>query len=239
MMTGGLGDLAAATALFVGGHFALSSIPVRRGLIARLGETGFRALYGVVSLAALTWMIVAYGATPDITLYDPPSWGRWAALAIMPVACVLLIASLGGRNITAIGGESKLAEGETFAPVGIYTVTRHPMLTAFAIWAIAHLLVKGDAATVMLVGGILALSIGGAVHIDHRRAVSMGPAWGPVALNTSALPFLAAIQGRTRVDWSGIGLVPVAGGLALYLVLLVAHPFLSGVALLHGTPFGG
>jgi uncharacterized membrane protein len=230
---------AAATALFVGGHFALSSIPVRRGLIARLGDSGFRALYGFVSLAALTWMIMAYGAAPDIPVYAAPGWGRWVALSVMPLACVLAVAALGGRNITAIGGEAKMLEGETFAPAGIYTVTRHPMLTAFAIWAVTHLLVKGDAATLIMVGGILVLSVGGALHIDHRRAVSMGPAWGPVALNTSGLPFLAAFQGRTRIDWAGIGLVPVAGGLALYLLLVVAHPFLSGVVLLHGTPFGG
>src|SRR3546814_13569424 len=85
------------------------------------------------------------------------------------------------------------------------------------------------------------LAIGGMLHIDHRRREILGSSWGPVALTTSAVPFLAATQGRSRIDWAGIGLWRVAGGLALYLVLLLAHEPTVGVGGLAGwrKPRGG
>ncbi|MEK9796238.1 MAG: hypothetical protein VW713_05750 [Alphaproteobacteria bacterium] len=40
-MTGSLNESFAATVLFVGGHFALSSLPMRTALLGKLGETRF------------------------------------------------------------------------------------------------------------------------------------------------------------------------------------------------------
>lgn len=237
MMVGDLGDLAAAAAFFVGGHFALSSLPVRRVLIARLGDNAFRGIYSVVMMVALVWTVMSYRAAPFLELYQPPGFGHWAAIVLMLFACIFLVASFLGRNVTSVGGEQKLDSAQIYAPHGVYTITRHPMLTGTALWSIAHLLANGDAASVLLFIAILILSVGGALHIDYRRARTLGPAWGPVALTTSALPFLAAAQGRCKLDWAGFGLVPVAGGLALYLILLVVHPYLAGVVLIPGLPF--
>lgn len=236
-MIGTLGDLGAALALFVGGHFVLSSLPVRRAVIRRLGDNGFRGAYTVLMLVALGWVILAYRAAPALVVYTPPFELRWATIAIMPIACILLIAAVTGRNVTMVGGEAQLAPGETYAPEGIFTITRHPMLWAFALWGLAHLLVRGDLASILLFGGMTVLALGGMAHIDHRRAATLGPDWGPVALNTSALPFLAAIEGRTRIDWAGIGLARLAGGLALYAVMVVAHPWLGGMPLAPGLAF--
>lgn len=232
-----LGDLAAATALFVGGHFALSSLPLRGAILARLGEGAFRGLYSLFAMAAFAWMILTYGAAPHIPVYQPPEFGRWLAVGLMPLACLCLVASFLGRNVTAVGGEGKLDSSDIYSPRGIYTITRHPMLTGTALWALAHLAANGDAASIILFAGILILSIGGAAHIDYRRAQLLGPAWGAVALTTSAIPFLAVAQRRCRLDLAGIGLVPVAGGLALYLALLLGHRYLAGVPLIQGLPF--
>jgi uncharacterized membrane protein len=83
-------------------------------------------------------------------------------------------------------------------------------------------------AGLVLFGGMAVLALGGMAHIDHRRRVAMGPDWGPVALTTSAIPFLAAIQGRHRIDWRGIGWARLAGGIALAGALPFLHPWLSG-----------
>ncbi len=78
------------------------------------------------------------------------------------------------------------------------------------------------------------MSFGGMMHIDQRRRVTLGSAWGPVALTTSVVPFLAAIQRRTKIDWAGIGLARVAVGLALYVVLLLTHGWAIGVSVIPG-----
>lgn len=36
---------------------------------------------------------------------------------------------------------------------------RHPMLTGFSIWAVSHLLVNGDAASILLFGGLLVWAV--------------------------------------------------------------------------------
>ncbi len=54
----------------------------------------------------------------------------------------------------------------------------------------------------------------------------------PIALSTSAIPFLAAIQGRRRIDWRGIGWLRPIGGIVLFGALVAAHGWFAGVALL-------
>ena len=48
-MVGSTQALLVAVALFVGGHFVLSSVPVREGLIKALGINGFRLIYSALS----------------------------------------------------------------------------------------------------------------------------------------------------------------------------------------------
>jgi uncharacterized membrane protein len=80
--------------------------------------------------------------------------------------------------------------------------------------------------------GVLAL--GGMAHIDHRRQVALGGLWGPIAMTTSVIPFLAAIQGRGSIDWRGIGWLRPIGGIVLFGALVAAHGWFTGVALLPG-----
>ena len=74
-MSGSLSALALAALIFVGGHFVLSSAPVRGALIARLGRVPFTGLYAVFAAATFTWLIVAYARMTTDT--EPTSQGRW------------------------------------------------------------------------------------------------------------------------------------------------------------------
>lgn len=223
-------------AIFVGGHFALSSLPVRRALTDRLGDGAFRGLYSLLAAGSLVWVGIAYGdarSDSQILWAGPPALAM-IPLAVLPISCILLVCSITSRNPTAIGGgERSAADPKPLS--GIVTVTRHPMLVGFALWAAAHIPVNGDAASLVLFGGILLLCVGGMLHIDHRRRVTLGAGWGPIALTTGVVPFLAALQGRTKVDWGGIGPWRVAAGLALFVALLYGHPWIAGVPILpHG-----
>src|SRR3546814_711166 len=193
-MPGTLDNLLFAVAVFVGSHFFLSSLPVRQPLIRRLGENGFRALYSLVAVVTLLWVVMAYGVAPYVPLWAPWSGYRLVPLLVMPVASILVVAGLTTRNVTAVGGER--FAGGTRPVGGITTVTRHPFLWGVLLWALANLPANGDVASLVLFGGMAVLAIGGMLHIDHRRREILGSAWGTVALTTSAVPFLAAKTGR-------------------------------------------
>ena len=229
-MIGTMQALFLAVAAFVGGHFILSSVAVRQGVIKAIGENGFRLLYSAFALATLVWVVAAYGKAPVVVLW-PVSRGLWyLPFFVLPFACILLVAAVTTQNVTMIAGERYLDEPRPMW--GIVTVMRHPMLWGIGLWAVSHLLANGDQASLILFGGMAILAFGGMAHIDARRRASLGAAWGPVALTTSVVPFLAAIQGRTRIDWAGIGLARVAGGLAVYAAFLLTHGWATGVDIL-------
>ncbi len=245
-MTESLNDLLAATVFFVAGHFLLSSLPVRQALTSALerviaGLTGgsaslsgaqsaFRGLYSVFALITFVWMLQAYGEAPVILLWDPPPALAWAPALVMPVALFLAVAGLTTGRPTLVGGEARLTDPSGLDPApGVLRITRHPFLWGSALWAASHLAANGEAPNVIVMGGILVLSLGGMRHIDRRREATLGAAWGPMALTTSAIPFAALASGRTTMDWAGIGWWRPLVAVALYAVLLHLHPAIFGV----------
>ena len=229
-MTGSLNALIAATLVFVAGHFLLSSRPLRQPLAGRLGEGPFRALYSLIIGAGLIWMIFAFGAAPFIQLWEPPLVLRWVPLLTLPVAVFLILAGVTTPNPTMVGGEAVVDSGPEDQTPGILRVTRHPFLWGVVLWAVAHLLVRGDAASLVFFGGFLVLSLGGMRHIDLKREASLGANWGPVRLTTSVLPFAALASGRTTMDWAGIGWWRPLVALVLYAALLHFHLLLFGAS---------
>ena len=231
-MTGSLNLLFAATVLFVGGHFLLSSESLRGPLTQRLGENGFRGLYALFALASFIWMLKAHGDAPIAQVWTPPPFFTWIPVLVMPIALLLVVCGITTASPTAIGGEKLLSEAHRDPAPGILRITRHPLLWGIALWALAHLSVNGDAATMVMILGILVLALGGMRHIDLRREQTLGSAWGPLALTTSLLPFAAIASGRNAMDWKGIGWWRPALTLALYLGLLYGHPWLFGASAL-------
>lgn len=229
-MAGSMEFLILAIGIFVGGHFLLSSTGIRAVLTGILGETGFRAGYSLVALLALVWTIIAFSAAPYVEIWEPRAGLIYAPAVLMPIACILAVAGLTTPSITIVGGESLAHNPHPIT--GITTITRHPFLWAVSIWAIGHIAANGDVASLFFFGGMAVLALGGMAHIDHRRRLALGAAWGPVALGTSVVPFAAALQGRTRIDWPGIGWRRVVGGVVLAAVLPFVHPWISGKSII-------
>lgn len=213
---------------FTGGHFALASAPIRDRAVEALGEEKFRALYSVAMIGALAWLLLAYRDAPYIEAWTPADWTRWIPNLLVPVACVLLVTGITTRSPTSVGGEAMLAEPTTFK--GILTVTRHPFLWGTGLWALGHMATNGDLASVLLFGGIAVLSFAGMPALDAKIRRKVDSAWGPLAMTTSIVPFMAVIQGRTQLDLAGIGWWRPALGLVLWVLLYGAHPFYAGVS---------
>ncbi len=223
-------DLLAASVVFVFGHFLLSSANIRRALLQRLGEGGFRIAYSLVAAVSFVWMLLSYGKAPFYPVWEPPHWTVPLAFAIMLPATLLFVIGLATPSPTAVGGEDRLDVRDSRSPAyGILSITRHPFLWGVALYAIAHLLANGDLANIILMLGLLILSLGGMIHIDARRSDVLGPLWGPIIMSTSRLPFAAILQKRAKLDWPGIGWWRFLVALAVYAGFILLHPIVIGV----------
>jgi uncharacterized membrane protein len=193
-----------------------------------MGEGPYRGLFSLLSAVALIWLAIAYGnAAPEAPLWPQAAWTRWVPLVVMPFALILFVAGLTSRNPSMAGMERSI--DQEFRVSGILTVTRHPLLWSFALWGLAHLPPNGDRASLWMFGGLALLALAGMVMIDRRKGEEIGAAWGPILMRTSAIPFLAALQGRTKVDWRGIGAWRLVLGLFLYALILGGHRHVFGV----------
>jgi uncharacterized membrane protein len=227
MILGTMTALTLALLAFVGGHFLLAGTRLR-GLIAAMvgGEARFRLVFSLYSAVTMIWSVMAYSRAPFQPLWADLAVLRLVPVLVLPFACIFLVAGLSTPNATAVGGERA---GELPDPVpGIMRVTRHPFLWGVALWALAHIPANGDLASVLLFGGMAVLAVGGMPSIDAKAQRRLGAAWGPIAMGSSILPFAAILAGRARFDFPGIGWARIVGGVALYVALLLAHPFMTG-----------
>lgn len=225
MLTKTLAELLLAALVFTGGHFLLSARPIRERLVAGLGEPRFLAGYSVLMAAALVWLALSYLRAPYVTLWAPPGWARYLALAVMPLALVLLAGALRPDNPTSVGALAR-ADG---APPGFFAVTRHPFLWATTLWALAHIPANGDAASLILFGGLLLLALPGTFALDAKLARRHPEGFARLARTTSNLPLAAVFAGRAAFAARDF-IAPAAIGLAAYLVLLYLHEWLFGAS---------
>ena len=178
--------------LFLGVHSVSIVAPGwRDAQFAQRGEAAWKGLYSVAAAIGLGLIIYGYAAARQapVVLYTPPlALRHLSLLLLLPVFVLLFAAYLPGR---------------------IKTATKHPMLLATKLWALAHLLANGNLADVLLFGGFLVWAVAGRVSLKRRpaRAVPGAP---------------------ERPINDAIALI---GGLAAYGgVVLWAHAWLIGVA---------
>ena len=217
-----LAQLVVATLAFVVTHF-VSSTPLRGAIAGALGEKAWIVLYSLVAFVAIGWMAWAYGAAPRAPLWPGL---RLLPLLVMPVALVLLVGGVLGRNPTAVMQERALRSSEPAR--GMIRLTRHPVMWAIALWAAAHVLARGDLASLIFFGGFLAVALLGTVLIDARKRAAFGADWRRFAAVTSNVPFGAIVAGRNRLVVGEIGWRVLAVAVVAYVALLAAHPLVFG-----------
>jgi len=210
--------------LWVGVHVGIAGTGVRDVAAARLGESGFRIAFSLLSVVSIVLLVMAWRAAETTPLWFAPVWLRWLLAALMLVAFVLFMASH-RRNPTAIGGDRLIGAEAT----GIQRVTRHPMLWSFAIWAAVHMLGNGDTASLVFFGAFLVTALAGMPSIDAKLARRRPQDWARLAATTSILPLGAIATGRNHLAVGEIGWVPPVAGLVAWAALLHLHATLFGV----------
>ena len=228
-----MGMLVLAAMVFLATHVGISSTPLRSWLIDRLGTKRYLGAYSILALITLSFLISAYRRHGDlIPLWQVAPWQPWLTLMIMPIALLLLVSALSSPNPTVAG--TALAQKKVAPPKGVMRITRHPTMWAIGLWALSHLLVNGDLASLILFGTLAALALFGTRLIDSRYRDRLEDMWDSYAKETSNLPFAAIIAGRQRLVWSEIGWWRTALALGLYILLIMLHPLVIGVpAFIH------
>jgi uncharacterized membrane protein len=206
---------------FAGSHLVLSSVPVRRPLIARVGARGFQGLYSLIALATFVPLVRTYWAHRHT---GPQLWNLWdiagmreVSIVLSGIACVFLILAFFQPSPTG------LAPGAATRARGVNRITRHPLFAAIGLWGFAHLLVNGYLSDVVFFGGFLVFALVGAAHQDARKRVTEAETLTAFFTETSLLPFGAIIAGRNRLMVDEIPWLAVAVGVAVAAVLYVAH----------------
>lgn len=216
-----LTQLIVATVAFVGTHLLLSH-PLRASLAGRLGETGFLALYSVVAIATLGWMVLAARAVPPMAPYwiAPPWFFAWGAPILMLLSSILLAGSLLGNP--AFPNPGPKPPGVRPA-TGVFAITRHPMNWAFIIWALTHIALSGTPLNLVIATGILILTFFGSLGQDRKKERLMGDAWRGWETRTSFVPFGALLSGKIpwRAAWPGA--VALVGGVVIWTLASWLH----------------
>jgi uncharacterized membrane protein len=177
---------------FLGVHsVSIINEPWRDRVVDTIGEWPWKALYSLAAVAGLLLLIYGYGSIryDAAVIYDPPGWLKHVSiLVLVPVFPLLLAAYLPGR---------------------IKSKTRHPMLLAVKIWALAHLLANGSVADVLLFGSFLGWAVWDRISLKDRqeRAILGAP---PAGVND---------------------IIAIAGGLGIYLGFIFwFHELFFGVS---------
>lgn len=187
-----MGMLILGIVLFIGVHLVRIMAPgLRNAGIAKLGQGGWSIFYTVVAIAGVYLMGKGYGAyraEGSPILYDPPLWLGHVTILLMAISFIFFVAG----NLPMTGH--------------IKAKLKHPMLIGVKTWAVAHLLINGDVASIILFGSLLAWAIFALIAIKKRGGQP------PVATSAKA------------------DVIAVVVGLVLWLVFAMwVHSWLIGV----------
>ena len=214
-------SMSLAAVFWLGLHLIVAG-PLRLPLVDKLGERPFRGIFSLLSVAGLGWFIVAYRMAPWVPLWPTTPALGWLAFVLVFLAFLLIVVGSGPMNPTTTMSYQMI---DNKLPVyGITRVTRHPRLCGASLWAIAHMLVNGHLAALLMFGSLLVTTLNGMVSIDRKRRRMLAGLWDEFETQTSRLPFAAILTGRTRFELAEFHVWQVALAVALF----------SGVFWLHG-----
>jgi len=169
----GLGVLFLGLVVMLGAHVFVTFRDARAGLMARLGQNGYRALFSAVSIAGLAlivWGFAQYHVhAPQI--WSPPAFMRHITEGLMLFAVIFFTAA--------------------FIPSHIKAKLKHPMLAGVKTWALAHLLSNGDLGSILLFGAFLAWGV--YARIAAKRRGDLGAISAPAGYTNDVIVVVLGI----------------------------------------------
>lgn len=134
---------------------------MRKKMDTRLGAGAARGIISVLILCSIVMMVIGFRRADFIPIYTPFE-------GVGPVNNFLMVIAVMCMGMGASKGKMR-------------TWLRHPMLTGVIIWMVAHLLVNGDLASLILFGGIGFWAAATMVLINRAEGAWLRPEAGPPA----------------------------------------------------------
>ncbi|QOL82966.1 NnrU family protein [Pseudooceanicola spongiae] len=119
------------------------------GLRAQQSEKLARPLVAVIALVAIVLMVIGYRSADVSPVYAPPVWGQHLNNLLMVFSVLML--------------------GTSHSKSRLRGMLRHPMFLAVILWGVAHLLVRGDVAALLLWGGMIVWAVAGWIVTNARH----------------------------------------------------------------------
>ena len=163
--------------LWRGARFFKRAFPRQR---SKMGKAGAGVVVALI-VASIVLMVIGYGDAKFVYLYEFPR-------EIWHVNNFLMLVAIFFMDVGKVNGI-------------IRTMVRHPMLLGVVIWTVAHLLVNGDLASLILFGGLGLWAMAEMVIINRAE----GP-WSPPA------------RGHISKDLRGVALAMI-----LYAIIVGVH----------------
>lgn len=212
--------------LALAAFFVLHAVPVRPAvksrIVGRFGVRPFSIAYSIVSVLALTSLIVSAGRAPYVEIWQPVPWQSVVTLVAMLLACLVFALAIGRPNPFSFGGSAK----QRFDPAraGIVRVHRHPMLLTLLLWSGSHALPNGNLAHLVMFGIFAAFALFGMGLIDRRKKRELGQErYQDLHTEMRRAPFADSFRAQGLFG-------RLIAGIALFGILLALHPAVIGVS---------
>jgi uncharacterized membrane protein len=174
-------------AVFMAVHLLPTFVELRQRLIGWKGRTVYTIGYSCAAMVGLLMIIFGKSQAVLVPVWDAPDWAYQLVPILMLVALILLPAA--------------------YMPTNLKRLIRHPFLTGVALWALSHLLVNGDLASIILFGGFGAFALFDMWSSNRRGAEK----------STTKVPI-----------YRDVALLFV--GVVAFSIILHLHPYLFGVS---------
>jgi uncharacterized membrane protein len=172
--------------LWIGGHVFKRIMPEQRAAMGKAGK-GITAAAIVIGLVLI---ILGYRWAPFIAVWSPPGF-------LVHVNNLLMLIAVFVYGISATTGRLR---GKM----------RHPQLTAVKIWAVAHLLVNGHLAAIILFGSMLGWAVLEVILINRSQAW-VRPQPGPAKKDALLILITLVMFGVIVAIHSWLGVSPFGG----------------------------
>lgn len=175
------------------GFFAIHSLPMfsakRTTLIQGVGELPYKGIFAVLSLAAFVAIVMGKAQAPFVAIWNPPVQLAIVTKILMLPAFVLLVA--------------------VYIPSNIKNKVKHPMLAGVKLWALGHLMINGDLASLLLFGSFLVYAIVDIISVKKRQPAKALPAKKPIYMDVLVILIGVAAYGGVAMHHQQLFGVPL------------------------------
>ncbi|MEM8570527.1 MAG: NnrU family protein [Pseudomonadota bacterium] len=133
---------------------------LRAGMDTSLGAGKAKSAIAAAIAVSLVLIIIGYRQAGFIAIYTPPPW------------------TIHLNNLLMIGAVALV--GASHSKGRVRTWFRHPMLLGVALWAVSHLIVNGDLASLLLFGTFVVWALASIALINNQDGPWQPPSAGPL-----------------------------------------------------------